>query len=79
MRAFALTHGIPASDVDRQFGIFKGTYEGKQVLSPDWPARWRTWVLRYPDFRPTNNGNGHAVPERVRGRDGNYYTQETYR
>lgn len=77
MRAFALTHGIPASDVDRQFGIFKSTYEGKQVLSPDWPAKWRTWVLRYPDFQHTSNGNGPTAT--ATGADGVKYQQEHYR
>lgn len=46
MTAFALERGWQPRRVELEFQKFRAHHEEKQTLSRNWPASWRTWVLR---------------------------------
>jgi uncharacterized protein YdaU (DUF1376 family) len=50
---------------------FKNHYlaaDGKNAKSPDWPAKWRTWVLNGTKWEAENRGHARSPPKAAQSR-----------
>ncbi|MDF2757936.1 MAG: hypothetical protein K0S99_568 [Thermomicrobiales bacterium] len=62
MREQATGYGVPAERIDAETERFLDHARANGKRFSDWPAAWRTWMQRAPDFLP----RGSPVP--LRGR-----------
>ena len=74
MRQWA-TDRMPNVDVDQQTEVFVNHWRSKGELRADWPATWRNWILRAPQFAGT--GNGRASPGGLVDHNGTKLKPET--
>lgn len=58
-RAFAALRGLAGVTLDDEVAKFANHWHsasGQKATSPDWPARWRTWVINWQSWRGGAHG-----------------------
>lgn len=64
---FALAKGMTRQQAQVEWETFYNHAVANDRRQVDWPASWRTWVLRSADYKPRTNGNGYKPQPRTRG------------